>query len=136
MNLADVMDEVGKAMHAITGLRVLAFPGATVNPPAGYVSYPQSVDYDQTYGRGVDQITDLAIVLLSGDPYTKEARNQVAEWAAGSGPKSVKQQVEAWPWTTCDDVTITTCEFDGETVDGALHLAAHFKATISGPGRD
>lgn len=136
MNLADVMDEVGKAMQAITGLRVVPFPGASITPPAGYVSYPQSVDYDETYSRGVDQITDLAIVLLAGDVYTKGARDLVAAWASGDGPKSVKKAVEAWPWTTCDDVTITACEFDGETISGVLYLAAHFKATVVGPGKD
>lgn len=136
MRLDKVMDEVGRAMQSITGLRVVPFPGANITPPGGYVSYPQSVDFDQTYQRGVDQITDLPIVLLAGDAYTKAARDQVAEWAAGDGPKSVKAALEAWSWTTCDDVTITTCEFEGETISGVLYLAAHFKATITGPGED
>jgi hypothetical protein len=134
MNLAEVMDEVGHAMQAITGLRVQAFPGQTVSAPAGYVSYPTQVAYDQTYGRGVDQIDDLEITLLIGNPYTRQARDQVAQWAAGSGPMSVKQAVEAWQWTTCDDVTITTCEFEGLTVEGVLYLAVTFKATVVGPG--
>lgn len=136
MNLNDVMDEVGQAMESITGLRVFPFPGASITPPAGYVSYPQSVDYDETYGRGVDQITDLSIVLLAGDVYTKQARDLVAEWASGNGPKSVKKAIESWPWSSCDDVTITSCEFDGETISGVLYLAANFKATITGPGKE
>jgi hypothetical protein len=136
MNLADVMDEVGKAMATLTGLRVSPWPAASINPPAGYVSYPQSVDYDETYGRGTDQFTDLPVVLLAGEVNSKEARNTVARWAAGSGATSLKQAVEAWSWETCDDVTITSCEFNGETIGAVTYLAVIFKATVVGPGED
>jgi hypothetical protein len=137
MKLDKVMDEVAAALTQITGLNVFAYPPPTLVPPSGYVSYPESVDFDQTYGRGEDEFTDLRIVLLApGKVYGREARDAVAAWASGDGPKSVKAAMEAWPWKTCDDLTVTSCEFDVELVAGVAYLAAMFKATVAGPGEE
>ena len=63
MKLDDVMDELAGALAAITGLRVFAYPPPTVVPPAGIVSYPESVIYDQTYHRGMDRISALPVIV-------------------------------------------------------------------------
>jgi len=131
-----IMDEVAAALTQITGLRVTAYPPETLSPPAGYVSYPQSVDYDQAYQRGEDRLTDLPIVLLSSNVTTRAARDTVAAWASGDGPKSIKRALEEWPWTTCDGLSVTSCEFDVEKVGAVPYLAAMFKATVVGPGGD
>jgi hypothetical protein len=136
MRLNLVMDEVAKALEQITGLRVFAYPPETLVPPAGYVSYPGSVDFDQTYQRGEDQFTDLAVVLVASKVTTRAARDTVAVWASGDGPKSVKRALETWEWATCDDVTVTSCEFDVEKIAGVPYLAAMFKATVVGPGEE
>jgi hypothetical protein len=130
------MDEVAKALQQITGLRVFAYPPKTLSPPAGYVSYPTSVDFDEEYQRGGDQFSGLPIVLLASAVTTRAARDQVAAWASGDGPKSVKRAMEAWAWSTCDDVTINSAEFDVEKVAGIDYLAVMFKATVVGPGGD
>lgn len=136
MRLAAVMDEAAKALAEITGLRVFAYPPETLVPPAGYVSYPQSIDFDEAYQRGEDRFTDLPIVLLAGKATTRAARDTVAAWASGDGPKSVKRALEARDWTTCDDLTVTSCEFDVEKVGGVPYLTAQFTATVVGPGGD
>jgi hypothetical protein len=130
------MDEVASVLGQITGLRVFAYPAPTLTPPAGYVSYPQSIDFDETYGRGEDDFTDLPMVLLAGEATARPTRDVVAAWASGDGPKSVKRAMEAHTWTTCDDLTVTSCEFDVETIGGVPYLAAMFKATVVGPGED
>lgn len=136
MRLNEVMDEAASVLAQISGLRVHAWPAGTVTPPAGYVSYPSSVDYDQAYQRGEDGLTDLAMVLLAGDPTERRTRDVVAGWASGGGPKSVKRAMEGHEWTTCDDLTVTSCEFDVEIVAGVPYLAVMFKATVVGPGED
>lgn len=136
MKLDEVMDEVASVMKTITGLNVFAYPPATLTAPAGYVSYPQSVDFDETYQRGTDQYTDLPIVLLAGKPTEKSSRDKVARWVASSGPQSIKAAMESRVWSTCDDLTVTSAEFDVETVGGVPYLAAMFKATVVGPGED
>ncbi len=136
MNLNLVMDEAASVLMQITGLRVFAYPPATIVPPAGYVSYPKSIDFDETYGRGEDRFTDLPMVLLAGKATDRAARDTVAAWAAGSGPQSVKARMEAHTWTSCDDLTVTSVEFDVETIAGVPYLAVMFKATVVGPGED
>jgi hypothetical protein len=134
MNLAEVMDEVAMVLAGITGLRVFSFPPDSLTDPAGFVSYPASVDFDETYGRGEDRFTDLPMVLVSSRVTDRAARNTVAAWASGSGPKSVKALMEAHTWVSCDDLTVTSCEFDVEMIAGTGYLAAVFKATVVGPG--
>lgn len=136
MKLDAVMDEVATVMQTITGLRVFAYPPASLTAPAGYVSYPQSIDFDETYQRGEDKFTDLPIVVLAGKATDKAARDAVAAWAAGAGPQSIKAAMESRSWETCDDLTVTSCEFDVETIAGVPYLAAMFKATVVGPGED
>jgi hypothetical protein len=136
MRLDAVMDEVAAAMEQITGLRVIPYPPEKITPPAGYVSYPESVDFDEEYGRGGDQFTGLPIVLLSSKVTTRTARDTVAAWASGDGPQSIKRALEAWRWKTCDDVTVNSCTFDTEVIGAVTYLAVMFKATVVGPGGD
>jgi hypothetical protein len=137
VRLDELMDEAALAVRQITGLKeVFAWPPDSLTPPAGYVSYPASVDFDEAYQRGEDRITDLPIVLVVGKATERSARDQAARWASGDGPRSLKRALEAWPWTTCDDLTVTTCEFDVERIGGVDYLAAMFKATAVGRGED
>lgn len=136
MKLDQVMDEVAGVLAEITGLRVFAYPPATLIPPAGYVSYPDSVDFDESYQRGEDRYAGLPIVLVASKATDRAARDTVAAWAAGDGPRSVKAHMEAHTWTTCDDLTVNSCEFDVEKIAGVDYLAAMFKATVVGPGEE
>lgn len=134
MNLATVMDEIATVMTQISGLTVHPYPIATLTAPAGYISYPREIDFDETYERGTDQFTDLPIVLVAGKANDLAARNRVAEWAAGAGARSLKQAIEGRAWESFDDLTLVSVEFDLESIGGVPYLAAMFKATVVGPG--
>lgn len=136
MRLALVMDEVASVLTEITGLRVFPYPPPTLAPPAGYVSFPQSASFDESYGRGQDNFNDLPIVLLASKVTDRAARDLVSQWSAGDGPLSVKARMEAHDWVTCDNLTVTSCEFDVEKVAGVDYLAAMFKAVVVGPGKE
>lgn len=137
MRLEKIMDEVAQVVREISGLQtVLAYPPEKIVPPAGYVSYPESIDFDQTYGRGEDRITNLPIVLLASKVTSSTARDTVAAWAAGDGPKSIKKHLDAHEWQTCDDLLVTECRFDVERIGGVNYLAAIFKATVVGEGNE
>ncbi len=135
MNLADVMDEVATVMSGLTRINVHAVPPGSITPPAGIVGYPDSIDFDQTYGRGVDQITDLSIWVVTGKVTDKTARDRVAAWSAGSGPESIKARMQAHTWISCDDLTVTAVTFSTVDIGGQEWLAAEFVATVTGPGR-
>lgn len=134
MNLNEVMDEVAQVIDQITGLRVTAYPPASVSAPAGYVSYPQSVDFDETYRRALDKYTALPFTLLAGKVTERSARDKAAGWAAGSGNSSVKALTEAHEWVSCASFNVTGCSFDVETVAGVDYLAVTFTADVMGRG--
>ncbi len=133
MDLAKVMDEVGDALDTIDGLRVYRWPPDTVEPPAGVVSYPDTYEYDATMRRGKDRVT-LPIVITVGKASTRTARDRLAAYADGSGPRSIKAVVEAHTYTACGPPRVTGAEFDLATIAGVEMIAATFMADIAGPG--
>lgn len=134
MILAEIMDEVATVLQEITGLRVFAWPPGSVVPPAGVVSYPESIDYDQAYQRGEDQVTDLGIVLVAGIVTARQTRQLISDWSAGAGSASVKQRMEAHRWVSCDDLTVTSCKIEPVSIAAVDYLAAFFTANVVGPG--
>lgn len=137
LHLARVMQEVALAASRVTGItRFYSYPPATLVAPAGYVSYPSRILYNQTYQRGQADYEDLPIVLVVGKPSDRRARDLVAEWSAADGPRSIVSALEEWDWQSCDDLTIGSAEFDVERIAGVDYLAVMFKATAVGPGRD
>jgi hypothetical protein len=136
VRLDKVMDEVAQVLEEITGLRVLPYPPDDLTPPAGYLSYPERIEYDTAYQRGEDTFHGLPVVLLASHVTGRHARDQVGRWTAGDGPHSIKALFEAHTWTDCHEVVIQESRFDVEKLAGGEYLAALFTATITGPGKE
>lgn len=136
MDLAAVMDEIGASVRGVQGLsgRTYAYPPPTVTGLAGIVSYPDKIDYDQTYGRGMDKITDLPVLIVVGQATDRGARDRVAQYAAGSGALSVKAAIEAGPHTSFNDVQVKSCEFDVVSIAAIDYICAMFRMDIAGQG--
>lgn len=136
MRLDDVMDEIAEVINKITGLNVEGYPAPTITAPAGYVSYPREIQFDQTYQRGSDVFVDLPAVLLAGEPTAKSSRDLAAQWASGDGARSLRKHMAEHTWSSCDDVQPSTGEFDVEIIAGVAYLAVIFKCHVEGPGGD
>lgn len=134
MRLNAVMNEIGVALTGMTGIRVFDYPPPTITPPAGIVSYPDRIEYDATYGRGMDRIRELPVMLVVGKANDRSARDKVSAWADGSGATSIKALLEAHAWTSCDVVTVTACTFDVVTIASIDYIAALFSLDIAGGG--
>lgn len=133
MDVAVVMQQVADRLDTIDGLQVSAYPPGTVQPPAGVVSYPDTIAFDATYGRGVDRMR-LPVVIVIGRPTDRITRDLIAAYANGSGPASVKAVVEAGSYTAFDVVTVTGVEFDVINIGGVDYMAAIFDLDIAGSG--
>jgi hypothetical protein len=136
MRLDAVMDEVAEVLARITGLNVFAYPPPTLSTPAGYVSYPREIQFDEAYGRGSDVLEDLPVTLLAGEATARPTRDVVAAWASGDGAASLKKHLDEHAWVSCDHVQLGTAEFDVETIGGVAYLAVIFKCHVEGPGGD
>lgn len=135
MYLETIAAEIQTALGAITGLRTPPWGVESVEPPAAIVALPERIDYDVTYHRGSDQIPDLPLVILVGAPEERASRKTLSAYADGTGPRSVKQVLEAYSWSSCDQVTVTSVEFAQDaTFGGVPLLAAIFHLDIIGGG--
>lgn len=134
MNLEAVAGELHTALAAISGLRRPPWGVEKISPPAAIIALPERIDYDSTYGRGSDHIPDVAVIVLVGRPNARTARKQIAAYADGSGPKSVKVAIEAHTYTSCDSVHVAWAEFDTAKYAGIDYLAAIFHLDIVGKG--
>lgn len=138
MNLLAVMAEVGSALAALdTPLKIyVGAPGTLVAPDRGaavVIPYPTRVDYDGTYGRGMDTIEQL-IVMLHPRPTDEATVTRVSGYTAGSGDLSVKQALESFAWSTCHGCRVEAAEFDAVEYAGVKYMAAMFTVAIWGSG--
>lgn len=137
MILGDVMDQIGDQLDTINGLRVFRYPPDQPPPaPAAIVTYPDTYTYDATYGRGMDRISDLPVVLLVGKVSDRASRDAIAKYVDGSGAESVKAVIEAGTYTAFDTVRVASVAFDRITFGGQgnEYLAATFTLDIAGQG--
>jgi len=133
MDLAAVQDAVAARLATIGALRTHAFPPGRVSPDAAIVSYPERIDFDQTYGRGMDTMV-LPVVLVVGKVSDRAARDKLAAYCKGTGASSVKAVLESGTYTAFDVVQVADVEFDVVTIEGADYMAALFTLKIAGSG--
>ena len=133
MNLADVMDAIGDRLDTIPDLRVHRHPPGKVTPPAAIVSFPESYDFDATYGRGMDTMV-LPIVMVEGKPTDRSGRDRLAEYVNGSGARSFKAVLESGTYTAFDSIRVAGAEFDVVRIGNIDYMAALFTVEIAGQG--
>lgn len=133
MILADVMDEIAEALGAISGLRVAAFPTAKPNPPQAIVSFPESITYDETYGRGMDRMS-LPVIVVVGRTTDLSTRTAISAYCDGEGDQSIKAALESAAYTAMDVVRVESVEFDSVSYNAIEYLAALFTLDIAGQG--
>lgn len=134
MDLGDVMDEIGDQLDTIDGLRVYRYPPDNPAPPAAIVSYPDTYTYDETFGRGMDRISDLPVIVLVGKVSDRASRDAIAAYVAGSGTKSVKAAVDTDSGTAFDYARVASVVFDVISIAGVEYLGATFTIDIAGQG--
>jgi hypothetical protein len=133
VDLDAVMTELGVALETVPNLRI-AVVGEKPQPPAAYVSYPESITFDRTYGRGTDEM-DLQVVLVVGQTVARATRAALAAFCAGSGASSVKSALEDYsPYESCDVVRVTSVDFDVVKLAAVDYMAAIFSVNVVGSG--
>jgi hypothetical protein len=132
MDLDAVMTEIGEHLD-VTGLRLMVV-GEKPVPPAAWVSYPDSIEFDKTYGRGSDSMELQVGVVVGRTAVARATRKAIAAYCAGSGDNSVKEAIEGTPYESCDSVTVTGVEFDVVDLAGVDYMAALFSVSVVGSG--
>lgn len=133
MNLADVMDELAGQLGTIDGLRAYAFLIDSATPPFAVTAWPDRYDYDAAYQRGADTVT-LPVIVAVGKVSDRASRDEMAGYASGAGPRSVKAVLEAGTYAALDSLRVASAEFSTVTVGGVEFLSATFNVDITGQG--
>jgi hypothetical protein len=128
LDLVTVMDQIGTALAAISGLRVAEHPADLVNPPQAIVGMPPEVEYDLSGARGADRAV-LPVLVVVGKVSDRAAALQLAQYVSGTGARSVKTAIEAA--TVGQTVRVTMARTDRAiTVAAVEYLAAEFDVEV------
>ena len=133
MILSDVMDQLATQLDTITGLRVSAYPPDNVQVPVAVVGFPESIQFDLTFGRGVDHI-EFPVFVLVGKVWDRTTRDEIAAYCSGSGAKSVKAVLAAGTYTAMSSVRVSSATLETVSVAGTEYLAAIFVVDVFGTG--
>lgn len=135
MNPATIMQEIAERLDAIPNLRVHPHPPKTIVPPAAIVSYPERVEYDQTYGRGMTRVEGLQVWLVVGKATDRSARDALGGYVAEAGAASVKAVLEAVDGgDVWDDLHVVSVDFDVVTIASIDYMAAGFTINLTCQG--
>ncbi len=135
MNLSEIAAEVAARLDTIDGLNAFAYPPGSLHPPAAVVLNPApgDIQYDQTYGRGMDRIT-LPLIVIAGRASERAANEAIRLYCDGDGARSIKQVLEFGDYVSLHTLRVITGGVDGVIWGGTEYLAALFDLDITGQG--
>lgn len=134
MDMNAVAEQLGDQLDTITGLRVVAYPAEDLHPPAAVVAFPELVEFDATYGRGMDTVT-LPLYLLVGRVSERKAAEKLLAYWSGSGAFSIKAVIEAGTYTAFDVVRVASAEpTDDFVMAGSVYMGVKVTLEITGQG--
>lgn len=135
LNLSEVAVEIAERLALIDGLNAFHFQPGSISPPSAIVLNPNpgDLEYDRTYGRGLDRVT-LPLVVFVGRADVRTSQELVRLYLDGSGAKSIKTALEAGPYASLHTIRVTVGGVDGYSLGGVEHLVALLDLDISGNG--
>ena len=137
MNIFEVAEELDTRLATLPGLVAhYVGPRKSVSVPCSVIAWPSPIDYLGTYGRMMKRITDWPVMLLGGSVDDGVAFQRTLEWASDTGPSSVATLLDSStnPYTSCDTVTVKSCDFDVITWQGQDLQGALFTIDVVGSG--
>lgn len=107
MDLDAVIENLASVVKtAIPDLTTYDYSAEAIIEPA-FLPGDVTIDFDQTFGRGLDAITIKPIVLV-GRSDDRTGQKKLNDYLSGSGSTSLKAQIEASPTLggTCHDLRV------------------------------
>jgi hypothetical protein len=114
-------------LATITGLRVSDFQPDNINPPVAIV-FPISVNYDDTFQRGMQTYT-FSVQVIVGRVSERTGQNSIDAYISSTGTNSIKLAIESNKTLSgkAFDLRVTDMRNYGELVVGEVnYLSAEF----------
>lgn len=128
--LATTMDALAaKLVAGGVSSRVFAWPEEAVPAPAVVIGYPETIEFDMTFGRGSDKAT-FPIWFLAGKVIGRATRDAIS--AIVTGATATKNVLDG-PLTVganTASVRVTECRIETVTVGTVQYLAARFDTEV------
>lgn len=114
-------------LATISGLRVSDFQPDNINPPVAIV-FPISVNYDDTFQRGMQTYT-FSVQVIVGRVSERSGQNSIDAYVSSTGVNSIKLAIESNKTLSgkAFDLRVTDMRNYGElTVGEVNYLSAEF----------
>jgi len=114
-------------LATISGLRTAATVPDNPNPPIAII-LPQGVEYDNTFGRGMNTYT-FAVTVIVGRVSERSGQNALDAYVSSTGSASIKLAIESDKTLNgkAFDLRVTDSRNYGElTVGEVTYLSAEF----------
>jgi hypothetical protein len=114
-------------LATISGLRVSDFQPDNINPPVAIV-FPISVNYDETFARGMQTYT-FSVQVIVGRVSERTGQNSIDAYISSTGTKSIKLAIESNKTLggKAFDLRVTDMRNYGELLVGEVnYLSAEF----------
>ena len=133
MDVAACLDELAGVLEGIDGLRVFAYPAPGVVPPAGFVGWPDDIDYDNTMARGAWSAT-FPVLVVVGKADVRSARDAIAAYLSSTGASSVRDAFGSGRGTAYDSARVTNARVAPVSIAGIEYLGALMDVAVMGTG--
>jgi hypothetical protein len=114
-------------LATISGLRVSDYQPDNINPPVAIV-FPISVDYDDTFARGMQTYT-FSVQIIVGRVSERSGQNAIDSFISSTGTSSIKLAIESNKTLSgkAFDLRVTDMRNYGELLVGEVnYLSAEF----------
>lgn len=135
--LWQLMEAVSTQVKTAAGLRSEAEITGSVQPPFLMVGVPPLGSYRATFNRGVVEIQDWPLYVLTSAKVDRVGQRALAEYASWTGPKSVPLALEADKTLggIADDLAVTSFRPLGiEEVGIVGYFGGEFRLSVLLPG--
>lgn len=136
MTIQASLEEITGKISAMAGVVAYEWDVKRIaTTPAVVVGLPERVEYRTAYsGRG--KKIRITATLLVGDANARASAKTLTEFIETDGERSFFRAVDSQftSYTTCDDVTVLSCEPDQFIVAGNTYLGAEFEIDVTATG--
>jgi hypothetical protein len=126
-SISDLRTGIKNNLTTITGLRTSDFQPDSISPPIAIV-FPVSVNYDETFARGMQTYT-FAVQVIVGRVSERTGQSTLDAYCSSTGTNSIKLAIESNKTLAgkAFDLRVTDMRNYGElTVGEVNYLSAEF----------
>lgn len=129
--IAEIKNGLATNLATISGLRTSGTIPEQVNPPVAIITF-NTVEYDSTFGRGMDMYSFTVTVIVSRAD-ARNAQNLLDVYCAPTGTSSIKTAIELDRslGSKANDLRVTSLSSYGNlTIGETNYFAAEFAVTV------